>query len=433
MVPLLPIPINNCNILQNALVEQRQTNREVLNDLLRRALHPLTCKPYPSSESRYYSVLCADGNFRRWNPVVLALLADCTEYTNLDHLEWHVGSWCECQKTELGDYVHTNKPHSRRDHNLYRTLSDANAKGSNAELLSRDVHRGFNVFQHILSTVNDLPKPHHLHTMQIGMLDHLQKWIFHILKTHERHNKYSAIWLSVPAYHDLIPTKKSYTEVSQWNGKEMGEMSRYWDGVVIQSLRGGSHAQRSIINHAIECPQGLLEFYMYVRYESHNDATLSYMEDAMRRFHNFKNVFILGRAGKKAKAKAKALRRELVKKRKVHKETKADSWTASKKWCEMNAWQDYISHKMDIPKELDADFNFPKIHLISDWAELICRYGALQQYLAERHEQPHNTNPKDGWNASNHNLNYLPQVITFQRHIQCFEIRELNHKALTQH
>jgi hypothetical protein len=41
-------------------------------------------------------------------------------------------------------------------------------------------------------------------------------------------------------------------------------------------------------------------------------------------------------------------------------------------------------------------------------------------------------NLKDGWNASNHNLNYLPQVITFQRRIFCFEIRKLNLQALAQ-
>jgi len=61
---------------------------------------------------------------------------------------------------------------------------------------------------------------------------------------------------------------------------------------------------------------------------------------------------------------------------------------------------------------------------MSHWAEQVCRYGALQQYSAERHEQAHKTNLKDGWNISNHNLNYLPQVITFQRRILCFEIRE---------
>jgi hypothetical protein len=72
--------------------------------------------------------------------------------------------------------------------------------------------------------------------MQIGMLDHLQDWIFHFLKTHEGLDKYNAIWLSVPAYHDLTPNNKSYEEVFQWNGKEMKEMSQYLLGVVTQSL-----------------------------------------------------------------------------------------------------------------------------------------------------------------------------------------------------
>jgi transposase len=56
----------------------------------------------------------------------------------------------------------------------------------------------------------------------------------------------------------------------------------------------------------------------------------------------------------------------------------------------------------------------------------------LHKNSAERDEQAHITNLKDSWNASNHNLNHLPQVITFQRCILCFEIRELNLQALAQ-
>jgi hypothetical protein len=209
-------------------------------------------------------------------------------------------------------------------------------------------------------------------------------------------------------------------------------MSRYLLGVVTQSVRSGSPAQRPIFNRAIACTQALLEFYMYAQYKSHDDATLSYMEDALHRFHSFKDVFLLGRGGKKANAKANALRTELVKKRQVDEETNAETGTPSKKQREMNAWRDYISHKIDVSKELDADFNFPKSHLISHWVEQIPQYGALQQYSAERHEKAHRMNLKDSWNASNHNLNYLPQVITFQRRILCFEIRELNHHALAQ-
>jgi len=126
------------------------------------------------------------------------------------------------------------------------------------------------------------------------------------------------------------------------------------------------------------------------------------------------------------------MRTELVKKGKVDEETTAESWTRSKMRRKMNAWQDHISHEIDISKELDTNFNCLKIHLMSHWAEQIRRYGALQQYSPERHEQEHKTNLNDGWNASNHNLNYLQQVITFQSRILNFKIRELNLEALAQ-
>jgi hypothetical protein len=252
------------------------------------------------------------------------------------------------------------------------------------------------------------------------------------MKTHQRPDKYNEIWFSLPAYHNLTPQTKSYEDVSQWNGKEMKEMSRDLLGVVTQSLRGGSPTQRPIFNRAIECTPAWLEFYMYARYKSHDDATISYMEDALCHFHTFKDVFLLGRAGKKGKAKANVLRTELVKMRKVDEETNAETWTPSKKRREMKAWRDYISHEIDVDKELDADFNFAMIHLMSHWVEQIRRYGALQQYFAERHEQAHKTNLKEGLNSSNHNLSYLPHVITFQRRILYFEIRELKLQALAQ-
>jgi len=109
MVALLPILIKNLNIPQKWLDEQRQTNQEVLNEVLRRVLQPLTFKQHPSAQSGYYNVLCADVNFRRCKPVLSAWLADCPEYSDLHHLEQHVCVWCECPKNELGHYVHPDK------------------------------------------------------------------------------------------------------------------------------------------------------------------------------------------------------------------------------------------------------------------------------------------------------------------------------------
>ena len=175
MVVLILTPIKSRNIPQKRLNVQRQTKREVLNDELRCLLQPHTFIRDPSAGSGYYNDVCADGNFRRCKPVLAAWLADGPEYRDLYHLERHVCFWCECPKHKLGDYVHPDKQRPRRDHNLYRTLSSAKTKAANAELSLRHVHRGFNVFRHIHCIVSDLPKPDLLHTMQIGMLDHLQK------------------------------------------------------------------------------------------------------------------------------------------------------------------------------------------------------------------------------------------------------------------
>ena len=209
MFTLLPIPLKNRNILPKRRDEQRQTNREVMNEVLWQVLQPLTIEQHPSAESGYYHVLRADGNFRHCKPVLAAWLAGCPEYSDLHHLVRHVYFWCECPKNERGDYVHPDEHHPRRDHNLYRMLSDANTKEADAELSLHHVHREFNVFRHIPCIVSDLRKPDLLHTMQIGMLDHLQKWILHFMKTRERLDKYNAIWLSAPAYHNLTPKNKS--------------------------------------------------------------------------------------------------------------------------------------------------------------------------------------------------------------------------------
>jgi hypothetical protein len=189
MVALQPIPSKNRNLPQNQLKGQRHTNQEVLNEVLRQVLQPHTFKQNPSAESRDYNVRCADGNFRHCKPVVAAWFADCPEYSDLHHLKRRVCCWCVCPKNELGDYVPPGKQSPRRDRKLYQTLSDANTTAANAELSSRHVHHGFNVFRHIPCNACDLPKPDPLHTMQIGMLDHCQQWIFHITKTHESLDK----------------------------------------------------------------------------------------------------------------------------------------------------------------------------------------------------------------------------------------------------
>jgi len=145
----------------------------------------------------------------------------------------------------------------------------------------------------------------------------------------------------------------------------MKEVSWYLIVVVTLTLRGEIPAQGPIFNHPIECTRGLVEFSMYAWYSSHDDATLSYMEDVLGCFHTLRDAFLLGTAVKKVDTKACALAKEVVKKQKIDNATIAETWTPSKTWCEINAWQDCISHRIDASNRLDATFNFPTIHLMS--------------------------------------------------------------------
>jgi hypothetical protein len=69
----------------------------------------------------------------------------------------------------------------------------------------------------------------------------------------------------------------------------MTEMSSYLPGVGIQCPRGSSSAQHPKLNHPNDCTRAMLKFDLYAEYKSHNDAALSYMEDALHRIHTFQD------------------------------------------------------------------------------------------------------------------------------------------------
>jgi len=65
------------------------------------------------------------------------------------------------------------------------------------------------------------------------------------------------------------------------------------------------------------------------------------------------------------KAKANALSRELAKTQKVDEESNSVIWKPCKKRRKIHVLWDYLSHEIDVDKELDANFSFAQIHLIS--------------------------------------------------------------------
>ena len=82
----------------------------------------------------------------------------------------------------------------------------------------------------------DLHKPDLLHNIYLGLFKHMMKWIEGFLKKHKRQQAFDDIWKTLPPYPGFNVLKKAYRQVTQWQGKEMRNLSRSISAVFASAL-----------------------------------------------------------------------------------------------------------------------------------------------------------------------------------------------------
>ena len=90
------------------------------------------------------------------------------------------------------------------------------------------------------------------------------------------------------------------------------------------------------------------------------------------------------------------------------------------------ARQDNTLQRRELVDEIlreGADYNFPKIHLISDYAEQIPKFSSLPQYSTDITEYMH-MEFKDAYRHSN-NVNSLSQIVTTCTRDHTFTMKDL--------
>jgi hypothetical protein len=434
LVALLPIPVKMREVPAKIRNAQREHNRTIMQNVLRHVMHgllpPEGVEGKPQVNVRSFYAYCADGRVRYCYPILAAWMADYPEHCNLHNIKSGVCYWCECPKEEMGDMPRVEDRCPPRDHTLYRKLWEDDTAQSLANLKCRNVNTGWNILWSLESIISDLPKPDLLHTMQIGMLKHLLGWLQDFLKHHKRLEVFNNIWLSVPAFLDMSKPRCAYEEVSRWNGGEIKTMTRFLVGVTRNALRNPTPGEKAPFESAMECTRSLVEFYLYCQYESHDEDTLNLMENALRRFHNTKGIFLQFRVGKRLAAEAKDKRTELCKERDA--ELKANSLkSAAYRQRIRDTWKVTIETEMAEYIEEGTDFNFPKIHLMLHFRDQIQRFGSLKQWSTEIGESSHKQQIKDGFNSSNKTGDYYTQLINFYLRCDAFTVRKANLEALS--
>jgi hypothetical protein len=354
LVALLPIPVKMREVPAKVRNAQREHNREVIQNVLGYVMQDLL------ADFRDFYAYCADGRVRYCHPILAAWMADYPEHCNLHNIKNGVCYWCECPQEEMGNMPQVEDRCIPRDHTSYRQLWEVNTAQSSADLKRRNINSGGNILWFLEGVTSDLPKPDLLHTMQIGMLKHLLGWLQDFLKYHKRLERFNNIWLSVPAYLDMSKPRCAYEEVSRWNGGEIKTMTRFLVGVTRNALRNPAPAEKVAFESAVECTRALIEFYMYCQYESHDEDTLNLMENALRRFHNTKGVFLQFRVGKRLAAEAKDKRTELCKERDAELKANSLKSTAYRQRIR-DTWKVTIENEIAEYFEDGTDFNISKL------------------------------------------------------------------------
>jgi len=160
------------------------------------------------------------------------------------------------------------------------------------------------------------------------------------------------------------------------------------------------------------------------QYPSHTNQTVSYLQQYLREFHANKAVFLRFRADKKTR-KAGAEGHKTLLKEQVGMSVVGLTASEKVKFRQGNNLE--CRELVDEILTEGAHYNFPKIHLISHYAEQIPRFGALGQYSTNISEAMHK-GFKEAYQRSN-KVDSISQIITTYTRDHTFAMRDLTINA----
>ena len=174
-------------------------------------------------------------------------------------------------------------------------------------------------------------------------------------------------------------------------------------------------------NKGIHCVRNITDFHLMTRYPSYTHKTVSYLQDYLRVFHETKDVFLRFRADKKTKRAAAEAHKSLLKDQTNQGLDKGLTTSEKTKMRQENAFE-----RQELVDEIlreGAHYNFPKIHIISHYAEQIKKFGALGQYSTDISEAIHK-GFKDADCRSN-KVDSTDQIITTYTRDHTFAMKDM--------
>ncbi|KAF8416671.1 hypothetical protein EV426DRAFT_711866 [Tirmania nivea] len=183
-------------------------------------------------------------------------------------------------------------------------------------------------------------------------------------------------------------------------------------------------AAQADVKIAIRAVRALSDFCLIAQYRSHTAETIQYMTKYLQEFHKYRQVFGEFRASKADQNKAKGASKDLAL-------TQACQATISSYFPTTTTQKANEASANRLEREHlvtdmlgQSTFNYPKLHLLTHYAEQIIQFGTLLQYSTEITESLYKP-LKDAYKRSN-KVDATIQILDTHIRDHAFKMLELN-------
>ncbi|KAG8730952.1 hypothetical protein FRC10_002161, partial [Ceratobasidium sp. 414] len=300
-------------------------------------------KPLEQAGREGVEMTCGDGKIRRCFPILAAYCADNPEQTLVACCKKNLCHRCTVERDKRGDYAESPDRHHVDSANAL--IAQARRRRGTQYLVNNGLHPFGEPFWARLPHCNIYTAltPDLLHQLHKGVFrEHVMAWCLKLVDKDEFNDRFKAM----PSHSNLRHFAKNVSELSQTTGKEHREMEKVFIGVMAGLIP----------NDVMPALRSLLDFIYYAQLPTHTTTTISWLENALRQFHDSKDVF--------------------------------------------------VQHG------IRKHFNINKLHSMMHYAQSIRELGALDGYNTEGPERLHINFAKRAYKATNR-INFISQMVQY--------------------
>ena len=235
---------------------------------------------------------CADGQVRRCYPIIAAWIADYMEYVVVARLIGGFCPVCEIPKDGMGHesgILRTSDEYPRRDKLRYQRALESGGPQCLKEYGLQSEKNP--LWEFAGCDPYHLWQPDILHLLNLGIAKPTMEWVVGYMDDRGLLDRFNLRFKSMAPYPGFARFKRSYTEVSSWQGKEMRTMMKFLLAVIGPLLTERIKTVKCYEAKALECVRSLCELHLVVGQWSHSEYTLGLLQEMLQKFYESKPAF----------------------------------------------------------------------------------------------------------------------------------------------